>query len=68
VEAATRTTGDDVLITESTRELLPEGQFEFEERPPVPLKGKRTKVRLWAPRMLSAARESRAAKPSAIAD
>jgi class 3 adenylate cyclase len=68
VEAATRTTGDDVLITESTRELLPEGQFEFEERPPVPLKGKRTEVRLWAPRMLSVARESRAAKPSAVAD
>jgi class 3 adenylate cyclase len=68
VEAATRQTGDDVLITESTRKLLPEGRFEFEERPPVPLKGKRTKVQLWAPRMLSDASESRSAERSAVAD
>jgi class 3 adenylate cyclase len=68
VEAATRETGDDVLITEYTRELLPEGRFEFEERPPVPLKGKRTKVKLWAPRMLRPASASRAARQSAVAD
>ncbi len=28
------------------------GRFEFDERPPVPLKGKREAVRLWAPRVL----------------
>ncbi len=50
VEAATRETGDDVLITELTRERLCHDVFEFEERPPVPLKGKSVPVRLWAPR------------------
>jgi adenylate cyclase len=68
VEAATRETGDDVLITEYTRKLLPDGRFEFEERPPVPLKGKRTKVNLWAPRRLSPASTSRGASTSAVAD
>jgi class 3 adenylate cyclase len=68
VERATRTTGDDVLVTDSTRELLPEDRFEFEERPPVPLKGKRTEVRLWAPRMLSAASGPRRGKRSAVTD
>ncbi len=50
VEAATRETGDDVLITDATRELLPGDGLELEERPPVPLKGKREQVQLWAPR------------------
>ena len=50
VEEVTRGTGDDVLITEATRALLPSGSFEFEERAPFPLKGKRVQVRLWAPR------------------
>ncbi|MGH2804995.1 MAG: adenylate/guanylate cyclase domain-containing protein, partial [Thermoleophilaceae bacterium] len=50
VEAATRLTGDDVLITETTlRALGPHGD-DFEERPPVPLKGKSATVRLYAPR------------------
>ena len=50
VEAATRLTGDDLLITETTlRALGPEGGH-FEERPPVPLKGKSGSVRLYAPR------------------
>jgi class 3 adenylate cyclase len=48
VEAATRETGDDVLVTEVTRELLPPDRFAFEERPPMPLKGKREQVRLCA--------------------
>lgn len=48
VEAATRETGDDVLITDSTRALLADGEFAFEARPAVPLKGKREPVRLWA--------------------
>ena len=51
VEAATRLTGDDVLITETTlRALGPDGAEEFEERPSVPLKGKAATVRLYAPR------------------
>jgi adenylate cyclase len=48
VEAATRETGDDVLITEATRDGLGPARFEFEERPPVPLRGKREPVRLFA--------------------
>ena len=54
VEAVTRETGDDVLITEATRVLLPANEFAFEERLPVPLKGKRETVELWA---LTSARE-----------
>jgi adenylate cyclase len=49
VEAATRTTGDDVLITEATRRLLKNDHGEFDERPPVPLKGKAEPVRLYCP-------------------
>jgi class 3 adenylate cyclase len=49
VEAATRETGDTVLITEATRALLQHSKFEFEQRPPVALKGKRAQVGLWAP-------------------
>jgi class 3 adenylate cyclase len=48
VETATRETGDDVLITEATRAALAPDAFEFSERPPAPLKGKREPVRLWA--------------------
>jgi class 3 adenylate cyclase len=50
VEAATRETGDDVLITEATRVALgAAGElFRFDERPTVPLKGKLEEVRLWA--------------------
>jgi adenylate cyclase len=48
VEKATRQTGDTVLITDATRERLTREEFEFEERPPVALKGKREKIRLWA--------------------
>jgi adenylate cyclase len=52
VEAATRETGDDVLITEATRARLVPELFEFQERPPVPLKGKSVPVRLWTLRPL----------------
>jgi Adenylate and Guanylate cyclase catalytic domain len=51
VEAATRETGDDVLITEATRVLLRRLKCEFDQRPPVPLRGKRQVVQLWAPRV-----------------
>jgi class 3 adenylate cyclase len=50
VEAATRLTGDDVLITETTRRRLGAEGDDFEERPSVPLKGKAETVRLYAPR------------------
>jgi class 3 adenylate cyclase len=53
VEAATRETGDDLLITDATKALLCQNSFEFEERPPVPLKGKSVVVRLWAPRRVA---------------
>jgi adenylate cyclase len=50
VEAATRMTGDDVLITETTlRALGPRGRG-FEERPAVPLRGKSQPIRIYAPR------------------
>jgi class 3 adenylate cyclase len=51
VEAATRDTGDDVLITDATRAAVTRDRFEFEGRPTVPLKGKAKEVRLWAPRL-----------------
>jgi class 3 adenylate cyclase len=45
----TRETGDDVLITEATRDLLTRDFGAWTERPPVALKGKRERVRLCAP-------------------
>jgi class 3 adenylate cyclase len=50
VEAATRLTGDEVLITEATLRALGPGGEDFEERPAVPLKGKAEQVRIYAPR------------------
>ena len=50
VEAATRLTGDDVLVTEATLRALGPRAGSFEERPPVPLRGKAAPVRLFAPR------------------
>jgi len=49
VESATRKTGDDVLITEATLERLASRNGNWVERPPMPLKGKREHVRLFAP-------------------
>jgi adenylate cyclase len=49
VEAATRQTDDDVLITEATLALLGAEPGGWEERPPVTLKGKTQAVRLYAP-------------------
>jgi adenylate cyclase len=48
VEAETRVTGDEVLITESTRELLGQA-FELESRGPRRLKGKGEPPELFAP-------------------
>jgi class 3 adenylate cyclase len=50
VEAATRLTGDDILITETTLRALGPRADHFEERPSVPLKGTSGTVRLYAPR------------------
>lgn len=47
VEAATRETGDDLLITAATRDLVSEGSDTWEERPPIALKGKAGHVRLF---------------------
>ncbi len=60
VEAATRVTGDDILITESTLRALGPHDDDFEERPSVPLKGKTSPVRLYAPRPYS---DSEARRP-----
>jgi adenylate cyclase len=49
VEAATRETGDEILVSEHTRRLLRDDAVPPEERPQVPLKGKRQAVALYAP-------------------
>lgn len=49
VEAATRQTGDDVLITDATRRALSEPGEGWIERPAMPLKGKSEAVRVFAP-------------------
>ena len=52
VEAATRETGDTVLVSEHTRALLSDGAaVGLEERDDVPLKGKTERVALFAPRV-----------------
>lgn len=50
VEAATRQTGDTVLVSENTRALLPErAAVGLQDRPSVPLKGKAEAIALYAP-------------------
>jgi class 3 adenylate cyclase len=49
VETATRQTDDDILITSSTRALLTREGAHWEERPPIPLKGKNEPTTLYAP-------------------
>jgi class 3 adenylate cyclase len=51
VEAATRVTGDVVLVTEETVRAIGFRSDEFEERSAVPLKGKAVSVRLFAARI-----------------
>jgi adenylate cyclase len=50
VEAATRQTGDGILIAQRTRELLHDARFALEKRPGVSLKGKEQPVDLYAPK------------------
>jgi class 3 adenylate cyclase len=53
VEAATRHTGDTILVSEHTHRLLrPETQVVMAARPSVPLKGKTRPVALFAPTRL----------------
>jgi class 3 adenylate cyclase len=53
VEQVTRQTGDAVLVTEATQRLLCLDHGGFDARPAAPLKGKRERVQLWAPRALA---------------
>jgi adenylate cyclase len=48
VEAATRQTGDTLMIAERTRSLLRSEHVRLEERADVTLKGKTEPVRLYA--------------------
>jgi class 3 adenylate cyclase len=64
VESATHET-DDVPITEAPLELLSGGRDGWDERPPIPLKGKSEPVRLFAPRGPKAA-EPRLAGAAAV--
>jgi PAS domain S-box-containing protein len=50
VEAATRTTGDTVLITEATRARIGDCRVALAPRPDVPLKGTDAPATLYAPR------------------
>ena len=50
VEALTRVTGDDVLITEATRAALRREDWEFEARAEAEVKGKAAPVKVCAPR------------------
>lgn len=68
VEAATRDTGDEVLITDATRQLLAGDRLEFAERPPVLLKGKRQHVQLWAPQAIVSARTAAGGARSSVRD
>jgi class 3 adenylate cyclase len=69
VEAATRDTGDTVLVTDETRSRLSRAErFSFEQRPSVAMKGKQDEVVLWAPAAheeIVASRRSAASGPAA---
>jgi adenylate cyclase len=58
VEQVTRQTGDAVLVTDATQRLLCLDHGGFDARPAAPLKGKRERVRLWAPRVLDPVAEA----------
>jgi adenylate cyclase len=58
VEAATRETGDTILVSGRTRDLLDDPP-EFEERPGIRLRGKSEEVTLYSP-LTAASRKARA--------
>jgi adenylate cyclase len=49
VESATRTTDDELLITEATRGQLGADTVQWEARPSIELKGKSSEIRLFGP-------------------
>ncbi len=51
VEAATRQTGDTILLAQRTKELLQGDHIPLLERPALPLKGKSDPVMLYAPQI-----------------
>ncbi len=53
VEAATRETGDTILLAKRTKELLSDSQVRLIERPNVALKGKRESIPLYSPESVS---------------
>ena len=59
----TRQTGDAVLVTDATQRLLCLDHGGFDARPAAPLKGKRERVELWAPRALTRVVEGRTRRP-----
>jgi class 3 adenylate cyclase len=65
VEAVTRQTGDDVLITGATRALLSGDFGGFEERGAVELKGRSERVRVLAPLAVAHAPSLRAVSQAA---
>ena len=68
VEAATRETGDVVLITDATKCRLPDERFEFEPRERVPLKGKQVEVTLWTCRAREAVAVQRRTPAGSVPD
>jgi PAS domain S-box-containing protein len=50
IEAATRETGDSILISEQTRRRLWRAEIRLEERPPVRVKGKQQPITVFVPR------------------
>jgi adenylate cyclase len=50
VESSTRQTGDTILISDRTRQLLRRVEVSLDKRPEMTLKGKRAPVDLYAPR------------------
>jgi class 3 adenylate cyclase len=68
VEQVTRQTGDAVLVTDATQRLLCLDHGGFDARPAAPLKGKRERVQLWAPRALTRIAEDDAAAPPATGE
>ena len=48
IEAATRETGDQILVSEHTAEAVQRSDVQLEERPDVDLRGKSQRVKLFA--------------------
>jgi adenylate cyclase len=69
VEAATRQTGDTILVSECTRALLSEpARSTLASRPTVPLKGKAEPVALFAPRRATSVAEHAPPAPAGLRD